>query len=318
MEVLSVFLAKTVVNFKNVLSLRRLKNVHFIGICLSGIALVAFFQNCQRSANHFSAMNSLQTSLASSNDLEINLKSELANLNDCNDGLKVEILINSSSLAEASYSFDGGNTWDAQPFKIFKEPSILAIGEVIVKNKDGVLGSNKSSYNVVLDQCSLSANTNTQPNIGHRGAWSSSISCDGATQVTSYFCPGGNGQCAGNQPPSLSVPNSSACGYVAPSPAQGGQTSTTTQNDCAAVYPGSGIWTCQYCSSYCDFNDCTKFNRGSFKACVRKLNDITGDTTIQAAPAQGQVGIIIYNWSSQGVGANCSPSSDCSWQTPTN
>lgn len=52
--------------------------------------------------------------------------------------------------------------------------------------------------------------------LGSTGTWISSTSCNGTTQVVSYTCSGGSGQCSGTQPSGSSTANSPACGYITP------------------------------------------------------------------------------------------------------
>ncbi len=74
-------------------------------------------------------------------------------------------------------------------------------------------------YTVVLMATDLEKNVSSQSTTSTgtsstSGAWTASTSCSGTTQVVSYSCQGGNGQCATSQPASSSKVNSASCGYT--------------------------------------------------------------------------------------------------------
>ncbi|MGZ3782214.1 MAG: hypothetical protein ACXVCY_16295 [Pseudobdellovibrionaceae bacterium] len=268
---LRIFFAKIVANLKKYLKLRSSKKVHYLGVCLLSLTLIASFQNCQQSPNHFTASKSSQvSSVSSSSTPVINITSELVNSANCTEGLRVTISSDNHSLADEPYSFDGGNTWNASSSKIFKESATLVVGQIMVKDQNGAISINTNPFKIDLDKCNLNTDVNTGPVVEGTGVWTSSTSCSGTTQVISYSCIGGDGKCSGAQPASSSTNNSLACGYVAPptgswvastscngttqmlsysciggnGQCSGNQPSSiSTPNSAVCSVPGTGTWT---------------------------------------------------------------------------
>ncbi|MGZ3785602.1 MAG: LCCL domain-containing protein [Bdellovibrio sp.] len=137
----------------------------------------------------------------------------------------------------------------------------------------------KSFYfpNVSDGQCPVDTvpQNNVQPTSSvPTGSWTPTTNCSGTTQVVNYSCTGGNGQCANPQPPGVSTPNSTACGYIAPARAPAAAAATciptcaykvrwTTGSDCKGVTISESTYSNWSCAANDPYLGCTNSDGNS-------------------------------------------------------